>query len=80
MDFDREGKQWLNYLRIMSNTSLDYPIGVDPIIMMDEVKAKTICSNFEDALETAEKIYGYNLKFTFRGLNYNSPLFLRRRM
>ena len=65
MDFDREGKQWLNYLRIMSNTSLDYPIGVDPIIMMDEVKAKTICSNFEDALETAEKIYGYNLKFTF---------------
>ena len=50
---------------LMSDTSLDYPIGVDPIIMMDEVKAKTICSNFEDALETAEKIYGYNLKFTF---------------
>ena len=50
---------------LMSDTTLDYPIGEDPIIMMEEVKAKTICQSFEDTLDAAEQLYGYNLKFSF---------------
>ena len=50
---------------LMSDTTLDYPIGENTIIMMDEVKAKTICQSFEDTLDAAEQLYGYNLKFSF---------------
>ena len=49
----------------MSDTSLDYPLGVDPMIMLGEVQAKTVCASFEEALDAAEKLYGYHLKFSF---------------
>ena len=49
----------------MSDTSLDYPLGIDPMIMLDEVQAKTVCASFEEALDAAEKLYGYHLKFSF---------------
>ena len=32
---------------------------------MDDVAAKTLCRNFEEQLEIAEKIYGTNMKFYF---------------
>ena len=50
---------------LMSDTSLDYPLGVDPMIMLGEVQAKTVCASFEEALDAAEKLYGYHLKFSF---------------
>lgn len=50
---------------LMSDTSLDYPLGIDPMIMLDEVQAKTVCASFEEALDAAEKLYGYHLKFSF---------------
>lgn len=51
---------------LMSDTTLDYPLGEDPIIMIEEVKAKTICARFEDALDAVESLFGYNLKFSFK--------------
>ena len=50
---------------LLSDTALDYPLGDDEVAMMGEVNAKTICSGFEEALEAAEQLYGYNLKFSF---------------
>ena len=50
---------------LMSDTAPDCPLGQDPILMMDEVKAKTICSDFEEALDTIEQLYGCNIKFSF---------------
>lgn len=50
---------------LFSDTALDYPLGDDAVAMMGEVNAKTICSGFEEALEAAEQLYGYNLKFSF---------------
>ena len=50
---------------LLSDTALDYPLGDDAVAMMGEANAKTICSGFEEALEAAEQLYGYNLKFSF---------------
>lgn len=50
---------------LLSDTALDYPLGDDAVAMMGEVNAKTIYSGFEEALEAAEQLYGYNLKFSF---------------
>lgn len=50
---------------LLSDTALDYPLGDDAVAMMGEVNAKTICSGFDEALEAAEQLYGYNLKFSF---------------
>lgn len=50
---------------LLSDTALGYPLGDDAVAMMGEVNAKTICSGFEEALEAAEQLYGYNLKFSF---------------
>lgn len=50
---------------LLSDMSLDYPLGEDTVVMMEEVNAKTICSSFEEALDAAEQLYGYNLKFSF---------------
>ncbi len=36
-----------------------------PTIMLAEVQAKTVCASFEEALDAAEKLYGYHLKFSF---------------
>ena len=51
---------------LLSDTTLDYPLSEDAVTMMGEVSAKTICSSFEEALEAAEQLYGYNLKFLFK--------------
>lgn len=50
---------------LMSDTTLDYPLGEDTIIMMKDVKSKTICQSFEDALDVAEQLYGCHLKLSF---------------
>lgn len=52
---------------LLADTTIDYPLGTDPISMIGEVKGKTICQSFEDALDAAEQLYGYHLKFLFTG-------------
>lgn len=52
---------------LLADITIDYPPGEDPIGMIGEVKGKTICQSFEDALDAAEQLYGYHLKFLFTG-------------
>lgn len=50
---------------LLSDTTVDYPLGEDVFSMMGEVRAKTISSDFDEQLDASEKLYGCNLKFDF---------------
>ena len=50
---------------LLSDINIDYPLGDDLIEMIDEVKSKTICENFDIQLDAVEKLYGQHLKFKF---------------
>ena len=50
---------------LMSDTTMDYPLGNEPVDMMGDVKAKTICQNFDDALDAVEMLYGSQMHFLF---------------
>ena len=51
---------------LLSDTTLDYPMDMDPITMIDEVNGKTLCDSFDAALDAAEKLYGQHLCFHFK--------------
>ncbi|MDC7292983.1 hypothetical protein NXH67_05575 [Butyrivibrio sp. DSM 10294] len=50
---------------LLSDTTQDYPLGIDVYELMNTVKSKTICDSFDEQLEAAERLYGNNLKFNF---------------
>jgi hypothetical protein len=54
-----------NGAALLSDTSLDYPLGKDIYELIAAVKPKTICDSFDEQLEIAEKLYGCNLSFSF---------------
>ena len=50
---------------LLSDMTLDYPLGVDVFELMEEVQAKTVSTNFDEQLDASEHLYGCNLKFFF---------------
>lgn len=50
---------------LLSDTFMDYPLGDDLYKLIDSVKSKTISLNFEEQLDSSERLYGMNLKFSF---------------
>ena len=50
---------------LMSDTTLDYPLGADIYELIKTVKAKTICRSFDEALEVSEILYGVPFKFQY---------------
>jgi hypothetical protein len=54
-----------NGAALLSDIKMDYPLSADPLEMMDEVKAKTICTDFDEQLDVAEEAFGCNLHFYF---------------
>lgn len=50
---------------LLSDTKLDYPLSADVLDLMEEVKPKTICRDFDEQLDAAEKLYGSKIRFTF---------------
>lgn len=50
---------------LLSDTKMDYPLGEDVYSLIDSVKAKTICEDFDEQLDVSEKLYGENIKFCF---------------
>ena len=50
---------------LLSDTTLDYPIGGDIYEMINSVRPKTFCDDFFEQLEIAEKLYGQNIEFNF---------------
>ena len=50
---------------LMADTTIDYPLGRDPLSMIPEVESKTFSSSFDEQLDLCEEFYGTPLQFTF---------------
>ena len=50
---------------LLSDTTLDYPMGTDPIRMIKTAKPKTFCEDFDEQLDIAEELYGQHIRFHF---------------
>lgn len=59
---------------LLADTTVDYPLGTDVYKLMDEVKAKTVSQNFDDALDAAEELFGQNIVFRFSKKDISSIL------
>lgn len=56
-----------NGASLLSDTTMDYPLGGNIYDDIDKVKAKTFSQDFDEQLEAVEKLYGQNLQFWFDG-------------
>lgn len=54
-----------NGAALMSDTTMDYPLGCDLYNEIKNVKAKTFCDSFEEQLDASEKLYGRPLAFSW---------------
>ena len=50
---------------LLSDTSMDYPLGTDLYDALSEVRAKTISGSFEEQMDVSEAVCGMNLHFSF---------------
>ena len=50
---------------LLSDTSMDYPLGTDLYDALSEVRAKTISGSFEEQMDVSEDVCGMNLHFSF---------------
>lgn len=50
---------------LLADTTVDYPPDVSLDILYGKPKAKTFCLDFDEQLDTIEKLYGQHLKFNF---------------
>ncbi len=54
-----------NGASLMSDTTLDYPMGIDIFDEIDKVKSKTLSDDFDEQLDCVESVYGTCLKYDF---------------
>ena len=54
-----------NAAGLLSDTMMDYPLHKKTVSLIDTAKPKTFCDSFDEQLDIAEQLYGYNVKFTF---------------
>ncbi|MDO5339560.1 MAG: hypothetical protein Q4E78_05545 [Eubacteriales bacterium] len=54
---------------LLSDTTMDYPMGQDTYQMISEVKSKSVSQDFDEQLDVAENLYGQNLHFLFTKKN-----------
>lgn len=59
---------------LLSDTTMDYPLGEDIYKLIDSVKGKTISLNLEEQMEVSEDLFGMNLKFEFSKKNVEEIL------
>lgn len=50
---------------LLSDIRMEYPMGEDIFQLMETVRAKTICSDFDEQIEAAEALYGQQIWFQF---------------
>jgi hypothetical protein len=50
---------------LLSDTNMDYPVSEDVYELMQQSRAKTICSDYDEQLDLSEKLYGNQMKFLF---------------
>ncbi len=54
-----------NGASLLSDITIDYPMGTDVMELIPEVKAKSISRDFDEQLNIAEKVCGSTLSFSF---------------
>ena len=54
-----------NGASLLSDTTVDYPPGVDCLILMKKATPKTFCQDFEEQADIAEQLYGETIHFRF---------------
>ena len=54
-----------NAAGLMSDITLEYPMGQDYIKLMDKVRPKTFCDDFAEQVDIAERLYGRNISFKY---------------
>lgn len=59
---------------LLADTTVDYPLGEDSIVLIEKVAAKTFSHSFEEQLEIAEKLYGETIRFRFEEKEIRSLL------
>lgn len=50
---------------LLSDTTMDYPLGTETYELMKTVRAKTISTDFDEQLDVSEELYGCNLNLFF---------------
>lgn len=50
---------------LLADTTMDYPLGKDTYELMKSASPKTFCTDFEEQLDIAERLYGTNISFRF---------------
>ena len=50
---------------LLSDTTLDYPLGQDPLELIGKARPKTFCEDFDEQAEIASSLYGEQLRFHF---------------
>lgn len=54
-----------NAAALLSDTTLDYPEGKDPLELKAHARPKTFCDSFDEQLDIAESLYGRHIRFHF---------------
>lgn len=54
-----------NGAALLSDTNLDYPMGVPVAELIASVHSKTFCTSFDEQLDVVEKMYGQHISFEF---------------
>ena len=54
-----------NGCALLSDTTVDYPLGEDIIELILQVKSKTLSMDFDEQLDAVEKLYGQQIRFSF---------------
>lgn len=58
---------WWNYLnRILSDTTMDYPMNAEVEDLIGSVSSKTFCQNFDEQLDAVKRLYGQHITFDFK--------------
>ncbi len=50
---------------LLADTTMDYPLTGEIDHMINEVRSKTICQNFDEQIDIAEQLYGIQIQFFY---------------
>ncbi len=63
-----------NGAALLSDTTMDYPMGMDIFQAIKTVKAKTLCNSFDEQLDAAEELYRNSIRFSWDAQDVNNIL------
>ncbi len=63
-----------NGAALLSDTAMDYPMGMDIFQAIKTVKAKTLCNSFDEQLDAAEELYRNSIRFSWDAQDVNNIL------